>query len=157
MWAGVALLSEQTKQPAARQREAAAHVRQDFVQFGRLTRDVSLPSSRKLKQGRRVCTHRNHSEHSAKPLVALRRHRLRRAAPGGAVDPDFHEPRKSGAVEFGVGLAPFASGCVLHGGRRAGVRARPCGARPGDGADDRGIDRELGNMPHGQAISECFS
>ena len=47
-------------------------------------------------------------------------------------------------------MALYASGCVLHGGCRAGVRGR---SRTGDGADDRGIDRELGTMPHALATT----
>ena len=29
-------------------------------------------------------------------------------------DPEYDKPRTSGALELAVGLAPFASGCVLH-------------------------------------------
>ena len=35
------------------------------------------------------------------------------------LNPEYDEPRPSGARELWVGLAPFARGCVLHGGCRA--------------------------------------
>ena len=66
----------------------------------------------------------------------------------------YDKPRPSGALELSVGLAPFASGCVLHGGCGAGIRARPRGASSGDRADDRGVDRELGAVPQRQAVGD---
>ena len=67
---------------------------------------------------------------------------------------EYDEPRPSGALELWVGLAPFASGCVLHGGWGAGVRARPRGASSSDRADYRGVDREWGAVPQRQAVGD---
>ena len=131
------------------------------MQFRRLTRDAGLTSGWELEQRSRVGSHRSNSEHPRPPLhPASTRSRSQRcrdaggtvlsqeAQEGGSfsaeapVNPEYDEPRPSGALELWVGLAPFASGCVLHGGCGAGVRARPRGASSGDRADYRGVDRE---------------
>ena len=44
------------------------------------------------------------------------------------LNPEYDEPRPSGALELWVGLAPFASGCVLHGG--CGAISAPGRAEP---------------------------
>ena len=44
------------------------------------------------------------------------------------LNPEYDEPRPSGALELWVGLAPFASGCVLH--AAAGRVSAPARAEP---------------------------
>eukprot|EP00439_Symbiodinium_sp_Y106_P082914 s127_g22.t1 len=109
-------------------------------------------SSRETAYARIAATASLPARHGDAGCAVLRQDAQERGCFGAEAsdfDPDYDEPRTCGTVEFGVGLAPFASGCILHGGCRAGVRARPCGAGPGDGADDSGIDRKRGTMPHG--------
>ena len=145
------------------------------MQFRRLTRNAGLTSGWELEQRGRVGSHRSNSEHPRPPLhPASARSRSQRcrdaggtvlsqeAQEGGSfsaeapanLNPEYDEPRSSGALELWVGLAPFASGCVLHGGCGAGIRARPRGASSGDRADDRGVDRELGAVPQRQAVGD---
>ena len=119
----------------------------------RLTRNAGLTSGWELERRSRVGSHRSNSEHPRPPLhpASARSRSQRRRDAGGTVlsqeaqeggsfsaeapanlNPEYDEPRPSGALELWVGLAPFASGCVLHGGCGAGIRARPRGASSGD-------------------------
>ena len=145
------------------------------MQFRRLTRDAGLTSGWELKQKSRVGSHRSNSKHPRPPLhPASARSRPQRCRDAGCtvlsqeaqeggcfsaeapanLNPEYDEPRPSGALALWIGLAPFASGCVLHGGCGAGIRARPRGACSGDRADDRGVDRELGAVPQRQAVGD---
>ena len=73
------------------------------------------------------------------------------------LDPEYDEPRTSGALELGVVLAPFAFGCLLHSGYGAGIRGRPRGAGSDDRADDRCVDRELDALPQRHAVGEFLN
>ncbi|OLP76386.1 hypothetical protein AK812_SmicGene43688 [Symbiodinium microadriaticum] len=88
----------------------------DFVQLRRLTRDAGLTSGRELKQGSRVGSHRSNSKHAGPPVYPdyTRRGGFSAEAAANLNDPEYDKPRTSGALELAVGLAPFASGCVLH-------------------------------------------
>ena len=104
------------------------------MQFRRLTRDAGAQPLAAVPQRWR---------HGVEPRGAGRRQLHVLTRPPTSIPSTTSRARLASWIW--VGLAPFASVCVLHGG---------CEAGSGDRADDRGVDRELSAVPQRQAVGD---